>query len=70
MAESQRWQTIPTELSLTQFEQFVLPHLSTGRRGPVSTLGLHKIFNYILQLLYMGCQWKALPVEKECRRSP
>jgi hypothetical protein len=33
------------------FEQFVLPHLSRGRRGPAPTLGLHKIFNYILQSL-------------------
>ena len=31
MAGSQCWQTIPTKLSLAQFEQFVLPHLNTGR---------------------------------------
>jgi hypothetical protein len=54
VAGSQCWQTIPTKLSLAQFEQFVLPHLGTGRRGPAPTLGLHRIFNYILQLLYMG----------------
>src|SRR6202790_677901 len=64
MAGSQCGHAIPTKLSIEQFEQFVLPHLSTGRRGPAPTLGLHKIFNYILQLLYMGCQWKALPIEK------
>ena len=51
------WQAIPTKLSLEQFEEFVLPHLSGGRRGPPPTLSSHKIFNYILQLLYMGCQW-------------
>jgi hypothetical protein len=50
------WQAIPTKLSETQFEEFVLPHLSRGRRGPAPTLSLHKIFNYILQILYMGCQ--------------
>jgi transposase len=64
MAGSQCWQTIPMKLSLAQFKQFVLPHLGTGRRGPAPTLGSHRIFNCILQLLYMGCQWKALPIER------
>ena len=48
------WQAIPTKLSEAQFEEFVLPHLSRGRRGPPPTLSLHKIFNYILKALYMG----------------
>ncbi|RJG04502.1 transposase [Noviherbaspirillum sedimenti] len=64
MAESQQWQRIPTQLSIAQFEQFVLPHLIVGSRGPAPKLGLHAIFNYILRLLYMGCQWKELPIEK------
>ena len=57
-------------MSVAQFEQFVLPHLSRGRRGPTPTLALHKIFNYILQLLYMGCQWKMLPIEKNAEGRP
>src|SRR6202158_282558 len=65
MAGSQRGQAIPTQLSLAQFEAFVLPHLSRGSRGPTPKLGLHKIFNYILRLLYLGCQWKELPIEKD-----
>ena len=28
MSETQRWQAIPTQLDLVEFEQFVLPHLS------------------------------------------
>jgi transposase len=64
------WQTIPTKLSREQFEEFVLPHLSRGRRGPQPTLSLHKIFNYILQLLYMGCQWKMLPIERNAKGLP
>jgi transposase len=64
MAESPRWQGIPTTLSPQQFKQFVLPHLSRGRRGPPPTLALHKLFNYILQALYMGCQWKMLPIDR------
>ena len=70
MAGSQRGQAIPTQLSLAQFEAFVLPHLSRGSRGPAPKLGLHKIFNYILRLLYMGCQWKELPIEKDGEGRP
>ena len=38
-----------------------------GRRGPPPTLPLHKIFNYILRVLYMGCQWKMLPIERNAK---
>jgi transposase len=48
----------------------VLPHLSLGRRGPRPTLALHKTFNYILQVLYMGCQWKMLPIESNAEGRP
>ena len=64
------WQVIPTKLSLEQFEQFVLPHLGRGRRGLAPTLVLHKIFNYILQALYMGCQWRMLPIERKAKGQP
>jgi hypothetical protein len=70
MAESRRWQAIPTQLGLGLFEQFVLPHLSIGRRGPAPKLGLFKIFNYILRLLYLGCQWKELPIDKDGEGRP
>jgi transposase len=65
MVETQRWQAIPTQLELAEFEQFVLPHLSVGSRGPAPKLSLFKIFNYILKILYLGCQWKELPIEKD-----
>jgi transposase len=61
---------IPTELSLDQFRQFVLPHLTVGSRGPAPKLSLHALFNYILKLLYMGCQWKELPIEKDAKGRP
>ncbi|MBW8829084.1 MAG: hypothetical protein JF606_06580 [Burkholderiales bacterium] len=40
-----------TSLTLEQFDEFVLPHLTRGRREPPLTLSLHVIFNYVLQLL-------------------
>ncbi|MGF6852905.1 transposase [Paraburkholderia sp. CI3] len=64
------WQAIPTKLSEAQFEQFVLPHLSLGRRGPPPTLPSHKLFNYILRALHMGCQWKMLPIERNEKGCP
>jgi transposase len=64
MAKSKQWQRIPTSVSVQRFDQFVLPHLTRGRRGPPFKLSLHAIFNYVLRLLYTGCQWKELPIEK------
>ncbi len=65
MAENQQQQGIPTKLSWEQFQQFFLPHLTVGSRGPAPKLTLLAIFNYILRLLYLGCQWKELPIEKD-----
>jgi hypothetical protein len=65
MAETQRWQAIPTQLELAEFEQFVLPHLSIGSRDPAPKLSLYKIFNYVLKILCLGCQWKELPIDKD-----
>src|SRR6202030_3568729 len=58
-------QEIPTKLSLERFREFVLPHLTVGSRGPAPKLSFHALFNYILKLLYLGCQWKELPIEKD-----
>jgi transposase len=65
MAKRKHWRCIPTELNLERFREFVLPHLSVGSRGPAPKLSLHALFNYILKLLYLGCQWKELPIEKD-----
>ncbi|HEY0422095.1 MAG TPA: transposase [Rhodopila sp.] len=70
MAKTQCWQTIPTQLALTEFEQFVLPHLVRGSRGPAPKLSLYKVFNYVLKMLYLGCQWKELPIDKDDRGKP
>jgi hypothetical protein len=56
MAESKLWQRISTILTTEQFEEFVLPHLQLGTRGPQPKLDLYVMFNYTLKLLYLGCQ--------------
>jgi len=70
MAGSRDGRAIPTQLGLALFERFVWPHLSIGSRGPAPKLGLLKIFNYILRLLYLGCQWKQLPIDKDGEGRP
>ena len=54
------------QLSETEFNEFILPHLSMPRRGPKCKLGYHCLFNLILWVLYTGMQWKCLPVPKDC----
>ena len=56
---------IPVQLSASEFQQFILPHLSLPKRGPKCKLGYHRVFNLILWVLYTGMQWKCLPVPKD-----
>ncbi|MDE1465954.1 transposase [Spartinivicinus poritis] len=53
-----------------QFDEFILPHLSNGKRGPKTALSFYKLFNYILSFLYTGCQWKELFIEKDASGKP
>jgi hypothetical protein len=53
---------IPVSLTVKQFEEFVLPHLTIGKRGPAPKMSLFQSFSYVMKLLYMGCQWKELPI--------
>lgn len=57
-------QHIPTQLTENQFNEFVLAHLSEGRRGPKCCIPLFKVFNYILHLMHTGMQWKNIPIDK------
>src|SRR5215813_8125746 len=56
--------TIPESVTQEQFEQSILPHLTTAKRGYVSKTPLVGIFNWILYRLHTGCQWKCLRVGK------
>src|SRR6266404_6015241 len=55
---------IPVQLSETEFNTFIFPHLSMPKRGPRCKLGYHRLFNLILWVLYTGMQWKCLPIPK------
>jgi transposase len=56
---------IPPQLTEQQFQQSIEPHLSRAQRGYVSGQPRYKIFNYILYKLYPGCQWEAIPLDKD-----
>lgn len=56
---------IPTHLSPAQFAEHIEPHLSKAKRGYVSKIPLYKIFNYILYVLYTGCQWAQVPIDPD-----
>lgn len=70
MAKNQQYQWIPTRFTEKQFEQFVLPHLVLGSRGPAPKLSLRTMFNYILRVLHTGCQWEELAIEKDSDGKP
>ena len=55
---------LPTKVSQKDFNRYIKPYLSRGRRGPKTKISYYKIFNYILYVLHTGIQWKEL---KTCR---
>ncbi len=67
---AREYKVIPTQLTETQFNQFVLPHLSKGKRVLATKLSFYKIFCYILILLYTGMQWQALPIKNNVQGQP
>ena len=61
---------IPVQLSATEFEAFIFPHLSRPKRGPKCTLGYHRLLNLILWVLYTGMQWKCVPIPQDAHGKP
>src|SRR3989339_692986 len=51
---------LPTQVLQTEFNRYVLPHLSKGKRGRKPKLSYYKIFNYVLYVLHTGIQWNEL----------
>jgi transposase len=58
---------IPMQLSDTEFNEFIFPHLSRPKRGPRCKLDYHRLFNFILWVLYTGMQWKCLPIPTDAQ---
>jgi hypothetical protein len=62
MFRTKRFRHIPVQLTLSEFNEFIFEHLPKRKRGPACKISLFKIFNYILTILYTGCQWISLPI--------
>jgi transposase len=62
--------TIPTSVTKEQFSRYILPFLSTAKRGFVCKIALYKVFNYILYRLHTGCQWAQLPLDADPAEPP
>ena len=61
---------IPVQLSETDFQKFILPHLSLPARGPHCKIGYWQAFNFILWVLSTGAQWKMIPLPKDAVGKP
>ena len=64
MKMMRRYNRIPTVLRENEFNEFVLPHLKKGMRGPSKKISFFKLFNYILKLMHTGCQWEQIPIDR------
>jgi transposase len=62
--------SIPVQLSESEFNEFIFKHLPEQMQKRHYRVSRYKIFNYILKFLYMGCQWKMLPIEMDVTRRP
>ncbi len=47
MGMRQYRQVIPVSLTVEQFDEFVLPHLTIGKRSPAPKMSLFKSFGYV-----------------------
>jgi hypothetical protein len=65
-----QYNRIPTALKENEFNEFVLPYLKRGTRGPNKKISLFKLFNYILKLMHTGCQWQNIPIDKDVNGKP
>ena len=52
---------MPVKIGRADFNKYIDPYLSHGRRGPSTKVSRYKIFNYILFVLDTGIQWDRLP---------
>lgn len=56
---------LPTQVLQKDFNRYILPYLSKGKRGRKPKLSYYKIFNYILYVLHTGIQWNELRTYRE-----
>jgi hypothetical protein len=70
MAKHKRYNWIPTQLTEKEFNEFILPHLSKGTRGPSKKLRYYRLFSYIMRVLSTGMKWEDIEISKDSRGRP
>lgn len=60
--QGRKWDKLPVKVSQPDFNKYIDPYLSKGRRGPPTKISRYKIFNYLLYVLHTGIQWNQLPI--------
>jgi transposase len=61
---------IPVQLAESEFTAFIFPPLSMPQRGPKGKLGSHRVFHFLLWVLYTGMQWKCLSMPNDTHGEP
>lgn len=51
---------LPIRVTQNEFNNYIKPYLSKGKRGPKTKISYYKLFNYILYVLHTGIQWDQL----------
>lgn len=59
-----KFNNLPKKVFRVDFNKYIAPHLSKGKRGPKPKISSYKIFNYILHVLHTGIQWDQLKTYK------
>ena len=55
---------LPIRVTQNEFNVYIKPYLSKGKRGPKTKISYYKLFNYVLYVLHTGIQWDQL---RTCR---
>src|SRR5215475_1960883 len=61
---------IPVQLSESEFTACIFPPRSRPKRGPTCQLGYHRVFHFILWVLYTGMPWKCWPLPNDTHGTP
>jgi len=56
---------LPKQVNRRDFNRYIQPSLSVGKRGPDTKVSTYKIFNHILKVLHTGMQWYNLDTGRD-----
>ena len=58
-----KYKWIPTKLKEEEFNDFFLPHLKEGTRGPEKKRNSYELFGYIMRVLSTGMKWEDIEID-------